>query len=315
MTTDSEHWSDYWSRGCLTSLPQDFVANYDGEVRAFWEKRFRSVPNGGKVIDLCTGNGAVALLAAGYAEQQKRQYDVTAVDAAAIRPDVIAERFPAQAALLGSIHFISNVRVEDLDIAQQFDLVTSQYGLEYTDHSAAAPRVARLLKPGALLVMVTHAADSDILAYMRREEAEYDRLRRTGLLKALQGYLENDIDHDKLTRRLGKIQSQLAPDFRQSGSPLLRSVLETLGGIIAMPPDRLAASRQHLQAYYDQTLHGMNRLRDMLRVNETLAADPEWTGVFERAGLSPVETGDLTYRGQHHAGAFHVFRKPPEQER
>ena len=80
----SDHWSEYWSRGCLTSLPEDFAANYDGEIAEFWRNAFQSVPAGGSVIDLCTGNGAIALLAAEYATREEQDLSITAVDGATV---------------------------------------------------------------------------------------------------------------------------------------------------------------------------------------------------------------------------------------
>ena len=53
----------------MTSLPQDFAANYDGEVAEFWQAAFAQVPPAGRMIDLCTGNGAIALLAVAYANK------------------------------------------------------------------------------------------------------------------------------------------------------------------------------------------------------------------------------------------------------
>lgn len=304
------HWSDYWSRGCLTSLPQDFAANYDGELRSFWQRHFAWVPDGGRLVDLCTGNGAIALLAAEYAREHGQPLDITAVDAARIRPDLIAAQFPDQASLLERIEFVSGVRIEDLALDRQFDLAASQYGLEYCAHEPAARSVAGLLKPGGRLVMVCHAGDSDILAYMSREREEYRLLEELGLFTTLRAYLDREISHGELTAGLRRVRDRLLPEFRSSGSALFRSVLETLGGILAMPGERLEASRGHLEAYYGQARHGLDRLRDMLRVNRELTDDPGWVRVFTDAGLVPVESGALRYRGRHHAGDFHVFEKP-----
>jgi len=306
----ADHWSDYWSLGCLTSLPQDFKANYDGEVRAFWESQFETTPTGGSLIDLCTGNGAVALLAAGFALSRNRALEVTAVDAATVRPDIIATRFPDQATLLDRIRFISGVRVETLDLEQQFDLVTSQYGIEYCDHESAAASVARLLKPGGRLVMVCHSAGSDIMAFMQRECEEYALLEELGLFEAIGAYLAKEIPHRELAEALQQVQARLYPEFQARESSLFRSVLETVGGILAMPSGRLEASGAHLQAYHDRVRHGKDRLEDMLRVNRDLAAHPDWVDVFEKAGLEASGSGEIRYRGSHHAGDYFMYSKP-----
>jgi len=308
--TPSEHWSDYWSRGCLTSLPQDFAANYDGEVAEFWHAAFRAMPSGGRMIDLCTGNGAIALLAAGFARAIAQPMQITAVDAAQVNPEFIAERFPDQARLLEDIRFISPCRIEELELEAQFDLATSQYGIEYCDWEPAAARVAQLLKPGGRLLMVCHAAGSDIVAYTEREQGEFRQLEALGFFASIRAYLDRKTGHAVLTATLKAVQTQLQKEFSRSGSPLYRSVLEMLRGALAMPEARLDNSRVHLEAYYRQTRHGFERLVDMLRVNQALKDDPGWTRVFEAAGLVAEESGRIRYRGQHHAGDFHAFRKP-----
>lgn len=313
--TPSEYWSDYWSRGCLTSLPQDFAANYDGEVSEFWHAAFQALPPRGQVIDLCTGNGAIALLAAGFAQANARPMQITAVDEARVSPESIVARFPDQAALLEQIHFLSPCRIEDLDLETQFDLATSQYGIEYCDWQLAAARVAQLLKPGGRLLMVCHSASSDIMAYMQREQTEFQQLEALGFFSSIRAYLDRNTDHAALLATLRAVQSQLQIAFSHSGSALYRSVLEMLKGALAMPEARLDNSRAHLEAYYLQTRHGFNRLADMLRVNQALKDDPGWTRVFEAAGLVAEESGQIRYRGQHHAGDFHAFRKPLAAEK
>jgi ubiquinone/menaquinone biosynthesis C-methylase UbiE len=310
----AQHWSEYWSRGCLTSLPQDFAANYDGELAAFWKGHFRAAPAAGSLIDLCTGNGAIALLAAEFARTEGLDLDITAVDAATIRPDLIAGRFPDQARLLENIRFISDCRIEDLDLEADYDLATSQYGLEYCAHEATAVRVARLLRPGGQLVLVCHSAGSDIMAFMQRERDDYQLLEDQAYFETLHAFLDGKSQHVAFVTRLRAVQGALEPRYRAAESALLRSVLEALGGILAMSAEHLQESRRHLEAYYWQLRHGMERLQDMLRVNQALAEDPGWIRVFETAGLVLQDSGEIRYRAQHKAGDYHVFRKPGMQE-
>ena len=72
----------------MTSLPQDFTANYDGEVAEFWSTAFKEIPEQGSMIDLCTGNGAIALLAAEQVSKSGHLFEITAVDAAVMSPQV-----------------------------------------------------------------------------------------------------------------------------------------------------------------------------------------------------------------------------------
>lgn len=310
-TTQSDHWSDYWSRACLTSLPQDFAGNYDGEVAEFWNQAFAEIPEKGNMVDLCTGNGAIALLAAAFAVQQKREFSITAVDAASIRPDVVAEHFPEQAELIDRVNFVGDSRVEELDLgAGAFDLVTSQYGIEYCDWQLAASQVASLLKEGGRLVMVNHTATSDIMRFMEQEHQQYGMLEKAGFFSSIEGYLAGSFDYASLRSTLEDLYRNLDQVVRHGGTPLFRSVHGMLAGVLSMDSQALENGRQHLQAYYSQTRHGFDRLADMLRVNHAIQKDRHWYRVFESAGLELFQSGELLYRGEHHAGAWFKFVKP-----
>jgi len=307
----SDHWSDYWSQGCLTSLPQDFDANYDGEVAAFWLDAFREIPVPGRMIDLCTGNGAIALLAAEFSIREDSDLEIVAVDAASISSDAIAEKYPDQLEPLQKIRFISDCRVEDIQLpSDSFDLVSSQYGIEYCVWEQAAHQVFRLLKPGGQLVMVNHTATSDIMKFMEQEHQEYSMLKKSGFFSSIDGYLQGKIQYGSMHSTLSNLYGILSRVLQNGGPPLFRSVHAMLKGALSLNELALEQRRVHLQKYYAQTRYGFDRLTDMLRVNHAIQSDPEWYSVFESAGLELLDSGEIRYHGQHHAGGFLKFRKP-----
>ncbi|NNL94306.1 MAG: class I SAM-dependent methyltransferase [Xanthomonadales bacterium] len=309
----SDHWSEYWAQGRLTSLPQDFAANYDGEVAEFWNEVFEKVPEGGHVLDLCTGNGAVALLAAAYFNSMGRKVAITAVDAAKMDMAAVAQQFPVQSGLASQVDFVADCPVENLQFPDQSaDLVTSQYGVEYCDWEPAARQVFRVLKPAGRFQMVCHTPSSDMLAYMNREHAEYARLEELGFFSAVDDYVDGRTGHEALKNAFSTISSRLEPEFSSNGSALFGSVLGLLRNALDMTGQQLDSNREALQAYRFQMQAGRDRLADMLRVNQALDDDPDWTGVFVRAGLEQVRQGQIRYRGQHNAGQYYEFRKPQE---
>ena len=83
-----------------------------------------------------------------------------------------------------------------------------------------------------------------------------------------------------------------------------------LGGILELNESGLETRRAELEEYYAQIRHGFDRLADMLRVNRAIQSDPEWFKVFETAGLELLDSGEIRYQGEHHAGGYFVFRKP-----
>lgn len=311
--TGSEHWSEYWAQGRMTSLPQDFTANYDGEVAAFWNEVFSAVPDRGQVLDLCTGNGAIAFLAAAFFKDTGRSVEVTAVDAAEINPAALVQHFPGQSGLSGQINFVGNCRVEELQLPDDSaDLVTSQYGIEYCDWRKAAAQVARVLKPGGRFVMVCHTPDSDMLAYMKQEFLEYAKLEESGFFRVVDQYLNSDPDHESLQQSLSRIGSELQPEHQRSGSALFHSVLGLIRNALNMTGAQLAGNARELGTYLHQMQAGKDRLADMLRVNQALDDDPDWTGVFLEAGLQSTREGQIRYRGQHNAGQYYEFTSPAD---
>jgi len=306
--TPSEHWSDYWSHGYVTSLPQDFPGNYDGEIRTFWESQFASVPGDAKLLDVCTGNGAVALLAAAWSRLNDAGFEITAVDAAHLDPASLARRHPRAAHLLRSVRFVGDMPLETCTLPDgAWDLVTSQYGIEYCRPDAAADRVARLLRPGGRFAMLAHESGSDIVATMASERAEYSGLEEAGLFEILETCLSARTDPVELQGRLEKLEHRIAASGE---SPLRANVLGLVRHVRSLDGPARAAQRDRLARALAQLRHALARLDDMLRVNRMIQEDPAWHRVFEAKGLVPVDSGEILHRGRHRSGQFHVYRKP-----
>jgi SAM-dependent methyltransferase len=306
-----KHWSDYWAGGCLTSLPQDFPANYDGEIARYWNGQFEQAPDHGKLLDLCTGNGAIVLLAAAYAQSTSRPFELYAVDAARINPQSIAARYPEQSHLLSSVHLISDCRVEDIDLEPaSFDLVTSQYGVEYCDWSQAADQVFRLLKPGGRFALLSHAVSTDIVKYMETEKQEYELLERLKFLSGIDRFLQGKLNFPQFQKTLRKTQRVLSREYQGSPTPLLATILKMLANVLPMNEPTLRQNWSRLDQFRNRIIHGRDRLKDMLRVNRAIQSDPEWYRVFENRGLELVDSGNILYRGEHHSGCYYCFVKP-----
>lgn len=159
-----EEWSRFWSRGTITTFEGQFAGNYDGDIADFWHAALEPLNDDGVVVDLATGNGAVALLAAAWAREQGRRLSITGVDFASIDPAVVSAARPELAADLAAITIIGNTPLEATGFEPgSVDLATSQYGFEYGDSAAGSLEAARILRPGGRLAMILHHADSAIL--------------------------------------------------------------------------------------------------------------------------------------------------------
>src|SRR5688572_28545294 len=83
----AEHWSRYWRAGFLHSCPNAFRGNYSDELRELWHEFFHSLPSRARLLDIGTGNGAIAFMARDVSGAAQKHFDIHAIDAAQIEPE------------------------------------------------------------------------------------------------------------------------------------------------------------------------------------------------------------------------------------
>mgnify|MGYP003663847995 CR=1 FL=1 len=160
-------WNRYWEKGYLHSCPGAFDGNYDNNIKAFWHSMFSKLAVSNRVLDIGTGNGAVALLAQDFSQMHDLALHIEGIDAAEIRPQQAVERMGLSAA---AVHFRSGISCEQTDYADAcMDLVCSQYAIEYSDVQRSLNEIARILKPGGSAGFIVHHADADIIRTTRHE--------------------------------------------------------------------------------------------------------------------------------------------------
>lgn len=172
---DTAIWDDYWHCDRIASCFDGAgAANYDESLLAGWRDFFGALPQRCRILDLCTGNGAIALVAAEVGRAAGKGFDVAAIDRAAINPVAYVTR---NRELLDSIRFQGGIAAEALPFADRaFDAVVSHYGLEYTDLSRSVLELARVAAAGARARLVVHAAEGRVAADAKRIIAEADLL-------------------------------------------------------------------------------------------------------------------------------------------
>ena len=148
------HWSDYWRNGRAEVMTIDSAAGAAPlDTAAFWRANLHGIVTGERVLDLATGSGQVAGYAAQVAAECGETAEVIGVDYADIAAN--ARPLPTGVTLKGG------VALEALPFeAAQFDVATSQFGIEYADHRAALAELARVCRPGARVFLLLHHADS-----------------------------------------------------------------------------------------------------------------------------------------------------------
>lgn len=154
--SDTWYWDLWWKDGVKASCLEGAKGGYTGETERRWGEVFAALPKGSKVLDVCTGNGAVAAIAQRTSDQRQLGLDITAMDRAKIDPP----RFVRGDKALKKITFLAERDVEDTGLPDAgYDIVTSQYGVEYADLDRALPELARLVAPGGRVCIATHAAE------------------------------------------------------------------------------------------------------------------------------------------------------------
>ena len=159
----SQHWSKYWQRAqSLNSFSEgEMASGYQGELRDFWYNIFSQLPDSDEVLDVGTGNGALAIMLRQYADSNGLQVRVLASDAAEIDKNLIMQKFPVLRNELSRIEFFAKTKIEDLPFADEsITLITSQFALEYAEPLGAIQSCVRILKPSGRLEAVIHHTDT-----------------------------------------------------------------------------------------------------------------------------------------------------------
>ena len=177
-------WSSYWANGALHSCAGSFAGNYAGAIADFWRPLFERLQSGDRMLDIATGNGALPMLAW---EQSRLEGDISidAVDLAAVAP---AWHDPGEHA---AIRFHPGVHMERLPFpGQSFDLVVSQYGLEYGQWPEALRECMRVCTASGTAAFILHHAGS-VLVKVGRCELDNQRLLLApdGLVQAARAVL------------------------------------------------------------------------------------------------------------------------------
>lgn len=171
MIDQHQAWDRFWRYDRLSSFGTGKGSgNYGDHIAAGWRTFFASLHAGARVLDIATGNGAIAVIAV----ETSKTLKVTGVDLADVEPAAFVS---AKARELKRIRFLGRTAAEQLPFPDaSFDAVVSQYGIEYSASKQSIPEAVRVLASGGRLRFAVHAAEGSVVANTRRAIADADFL-------------------------------------------------------------------------------------------------------------------------------------------
>lgn len=326
----SEQWSRYWRSDSVTTFARQFNANYDGEFADFWFARFAKVPDRGSIVDLATGNGAIALLAAQFARDRAKRFSIAGIDYAEIDPAGALARHAELAPLLGDVEFRSGVRIEATGLTDgSVDLLTSQYGFEYAERDAAIEEALRVLAPGGRIALILHHDESRVVELARDglaqvqfclQKEELDK-RVVALVKvvgdardaAARQALKNNPKAERLRQKLNASLARITERAKQYQDPegFIGVMVPRFTKVFGEYKD--ASMAQKLQ-FLRETRGAFDAFRERMADLGSAALSPQafdaLVAQLERAGFEIETRGPMRYRGDLMGWALEA-RKPP----
>ncbi|GAA4818008.1 hypothetical protein GCM10011365_12100 [Marinicella pacifica] len=301
----SNHWSEYWKSGVQTSLPSDFKKNYDGEIYAFWEGRVDDLSSGDHVLDVCTGNGAVALIISEIALQQNKSIKITAIDISEINTEFIQKNVAQK--VWSQIDFISHCPLADIakHVDDKYQLVVSQYGLEYTDLNITAEVIFNLIQFGGELAFISHSVDSDVFKYMQTEQSIYQWLSDIGIISTLSDFIGARISANGLKNTLLSIVEKNQPPINFHGQTLLIHWQKMLTMLIKNNNHTIKNEKDNLKKFIEAHKAAKLRADDVVQVGQKLS-DKKWNQEISSVGFRCLEDKPIIYQGTNVAG--HSYR-------
>lgn len=170
MGNSEKGWSDYWEKD---SADGEVFVNAQGAghpaLAEFWQQQLECLPDGSRIVDLASGAGSV------FAHLPERHdHQLFAADISQVALKALEERFPNVTTMVCSA---DQVPLDD----RSFDVVVSQFGIEYAGIRAFA-EAARLISTDGRLIALCHIRDGYIDSGNRAQLAEAKLVAKTGFI-------------------------------------------------------------------------------------------------------------------------------------
>lgn len=228
------------------------------------------------MLDIATGNGALPRLLLDACPDLSVTCD--AVDIVPVDPGWLGS-LPAP--VRARLRFHGGVDAGRLPFeGGVFDLVVSQYGMEYADLDAAGTELLRVLAPGGAVALLLHHAEGRPASLATIEIGHLEWLGQPRGLFDLTGALiepysrsateegrrrlQNDATANALRERFNALQCELSARASGDGADVLFEARDALAGVLGEAVrDGAAAGVAALQSLRDEFRASEVRLRDL----------------------------------------------------
>lgn len=163
-------WSEFWATGSHNSCMRDSRnSSFSDETDKLWQSLALQLTASSKVLDLCTGNGAVIEQ---FVQTQSQNdgnelSEFIGIDLAKINPSWFIS---SKTDFGGRVRFQSGVALDSIPAElNNFDLVTSQFGFEYAINELLLNRLNTLIAKKGRFVAIIHHKDSLFIKNGREE--------------------------------------------------------------------------------------------------------------------------------------------------
>lgn len=297
-----EHWEAYYRGGAIATCPMGPGSSYTLELHDLWFAFFASLADGSRVLDLCTGNGAIVLLAKEAASSTGRRFEIHGADLASIDP---LRHVPNGATLFEGITFHPGMPSERLGFGEaSFDAVSGQYALEYTDAARTLAEVRRVLRPGGRALFVLHH-DQSVLVRNARESLAQGALvlEDTKILRKLRRYAAAERESATASRATGAELSAAIARLQQAVASslaphMLNVVIDGVQKLLGIRRETGAAGfEREVDRFEREVRAGVRRLQDLVGCAQSAAQMEAMAATARRTGFECPPPGP-----QHHAG-------------
>lgn len=298
-------WSTYWNSTQALGTYGENVGKLGLplELENFWLNQFNHLSkNKISVLDVGTGNGVIPLIA--LSSNNSNYFDICAVDFAKISPlTQITDR--QRKNKLSKVSFYPETSVEDLPFsANNFDLITSNFAIEYADLSKALAEVYRVLNEKGKFVAVLHSNRGTTYKYSSEGVELFDRIfAGLGIENRLEKLILNkdnnrDVESKQLFNEILTLKNLKTTSEYQEWFVFYSKPIGQICLALNRPDFSLDVINSLLKNFVSTAKLTVDRLKQQLAASET---ENKITKLVQAINFRKIEVKPFSVRGSEEA--------------